>query len=1138
MVIACLLGAFCHPADGQVPDPGASLWLHSWVPETGAIASSASPFEKSLAWAAELTRRGDIKNALSELDSIKSSDPAAGYLTKIFRREVLLRSTFAIGGFADQQSEGDFLYIRNAHEGERLTQEAAQLARQAGPSHERQLNDALHVANCFDLSAIQTVSTLRMDQINHETAELKAFATSPMGALPLGVDSRLTCAQMSFELQESQALDPVSAQLLQLLIDARYEEGRWNFTGAKDSLVKGLDLARSRAPSVAGLWLLALGDLEIAPYGSPLTFGFDSSTDSGVRVTMWAGVYSKALTRPPSDAIARAEDDYRQSNRPDAELAIRRAYIAWLRVRRNSAPAYAAAAVAAGADYPALRALSLASPGFLLADKKSFNTGLHDAQASGFSGLAISLVDMADSVASRLWATDPIRAVDVLDFAAIGASREGLPASAARLELSLAVYNNALRRSDFAVDAWERAVTHIESWMAEIDRTVGQENLNSSLLPGVRLVQRQLLIGVLVELAGALNEKYFEEGREEWRTRRDYYEAEVRQLLPDANEKSQERWNQYLKDRESYSALATNVARIHAGGCDAAKEIYLAAKRQSTGNPVVWAPFSAVASVCDPALREDALSSLTAYDPISVLRAAVGNSVNHPGFAAKQQLQAAIINLSTYLDVLVSLGGGTTIVNCVNQLSALVQANPSLIGWLDPSAELYRAIALGIEGRNTDSRELLLKLRSVNSSSNADPFFRRRIDSALVEADAGLQDAAAALVTLESLQSEVQELQTLASGVSAGDSDTVRLTMLLRQQAISEIPLKEQQEITALEAHFRPAAIGQGSGLADVRAIIDRIPTGVVVLAYYPARTNMLIWRLERGKPPLLWHSTATPWAISQMAADLSRKLLDQVAGWEVAAADLYHELVEPAGLLNSGVTVAISGMPSVPFDLLAPTGGPPLIHDHPIVYVASLASPDDKKTAATGTASLVVGAMGAGLDQVEPEVQKVAMLLHTTPLLGPDATLSRVRAALPSASFVHIASHGVIDPVNPYRSYLALSDGNLEAWELFHSAANAQLVVFSACDTLRSIQRSFSDDPTTIAGLTTLGGAPRVVSSLWAADDKDTRQLMTMFYQALETNPAIALQKAKIAFGRVYRSSNFILTVADPSVIVFRSQP
>jgi hypothetical protein len=880
-----------------------------------------------------------------------------------------------------------------------------------------------------------------------------------------------------------------------------------------------------------------LGDLEVAPYGSPLTFGFDSSSEGAVRAVMFAGVSSKALSMPDPNAIAQAEDDYRQSNRPEPELAIRKAYIAWLRVGRDAAPAYGEASVTAGTDYPLLKALSLTSRGFLLADKQLFAAGLHEAKIDGFSGLAVSLIDMADSVASRLQIVDPIRALDVLNLAAIAGADEGFPASASRLELSLAYRNTMLQRLDFAINAQKRAAEHLKLWTERMDKTVKEEKLTSApLLPSATLAARQRLIGVLIQLAAALNQNYFEEGRDEWSRRRDDYEDEVRVLLHDANESAHQQWNTYLSDRESYAALAVQVAKLHTEGCDAAQQTYRTAKMKPQARLADWVPFAAIAAACDPAVRDEVVNSIASYDPTNELEQALETVAKQPGFAAAQKFQQNLYNLSAYFDALVALGQGSRLETGVTHLSGLIQANPSIIGRITPYANLYRAIALSLQGRNAESQDLLLQLRKADSVANADPSFRRRIDAVLIETEASLKDAASSLIALEAVRSETEELQDFASGIQLGNSDTVRLAMLLRQQAIATLPPPQQQEIIDLEKRLRPNTVVPGIRV-DIKTITDPIPPGVIVLAYYPTRTNMLIWRLENGRPPLLTHSNAAPWEIKRWTGELSRKLLDQKAGWEGAATNLYRELVERVGPLEAGSTLAVFGMSSLPFDLLSPKAGQFLISSHPIVYLAGLISVDQRKTTTSAANALVVGAAGASLDEVGPEVEAVAKLLHTTPQVAGDATLNQVRAALPSARFVHIASHGVIDSINPYRSYLALTDGNLEAWELFRLAAHAELVVFSACDTLRPILGPIKEDSTTIAGLTTLGGAPRVLSSLWAADDRDARELMISFYQNLGMNPAAALQKSKLSLGHLYRSTNFTLTVSSPSTIMLPSQ-
>jgi CHAT domain-containing protein len=80
-----------------------------------------------------------------------------------------------------------------------------------------------------------------------------------------------------------------------------------------------------------------------------------------------------------------------------------------------------------------------------------------------------------------------------------------------------------------------------------------------------------------------------------------------------------------------------------------------------------------------------------------------------------------------------------------------------------------------------------------------------------------------------------------------------------------------------------------------------------------------------------------------------------------------------------------------------------------------------------------------------------LASLSGTHALLGEQATVANVRAAVRTSSIAHIAAHGVLDERNLFRSHLVLADGDLESWQLFQDARNAALLVFSACDLRRA---------------------------------------------------------------------------------------
>jgi CHAT domain-containing protein len=174
-----------------------------------------------------------------------------------------------------------------------------------------------------------------------------------------------------------------------------------------------------------------------------------------------------------------------------------------------------------------------------------------------------------------------------------------------------------------------------------------------------------------------------------------------------------------------------------------------------------------------------------------------------------------------------------------------------------------------------------------------------------------------------------------------------------------------------------------------------------------------------------------------------------------------------------------------------------------------------------------------------EDEARQVGLRLGVKALTGPAATLANVQQALPAARLAHFATHGVLDVENPYESYLLLSAGErLTAWQLFQGASQADLLILSACNTRRGPVRplaQFTSDESSIAGLALRAGALRILSSLWGANDEQSRELMDLFYAELAgrpEEPAVALQRAKIAIAergvQPYSFANFVLTVRD----------
>ncbi len=126
-----------------------------------------------------------------------------------------------------------------------------------------------------------------------------------------------------------------------------------------------------------------------------------------------------------------------------------------------------------------------------------------------------------------------------------------------------------------------------------------------------------------------------------------------------------------------------------------------------------------------------------------------------------------------------------------------------------------------------------------------------------------------------------------------------------------------------------------------------------------------------------------------------------------------------------------------------------------------------------------------------------------------------------PRYEILHLATHAIIDDINPLNSRLlftsvsdSIEDGNLYAWELYTMDLEAEMAVLSACNTgtgkmqkgegVLSIGRAFA-----------YAGCPSVIMSLWPAQDQTTSKIMVSYYENLAKGLAkdVAMQKAKSTY-------------------------
>ena len=294
------------------------------------------------------------------------------------------------------------------------------------------------------------------------------------------------------------------------------------------------------------------------------------------------------------------------------------------------------------------------------------------------------------------------------------------------------------------------------------------------------------------------------------------------------------------------------------------------------------------------------------------------------------------------------------------------------------------------------------------------------------------------------------------------------------------------------------------------------------------------------------------PVSEADLTATVSRRGLPNVGGApSPALARLSSWLIAPLrAKINTPVLGIIPHGPLhlVPFAALG-ADGQYLADAYDIFYLpgASTLPFIQAKRKSLSVAPLVLGQGRAeGLPPLkfaEREAEAVAKLYASVALTGGNATEKAFRDAAGSASVLHLAAHGQLNPVAPLFSRLVLAaddpldparDGYLEVREIYAlDLRKASLVVLSACQTQLGVQ-STGDEIVGLARAFIYAGTPSVVASLWSVDDVATSELMTAFHRHLRAGKgkAAALRAAqkeiRARFPDPYYWAAFVLT-GDP---------
>jgi CHAT domain-containing protein/Tfp pilus assembly protein PilF len=172
-----------------------------------------------------------------------------------------------------------------------------------------------------------------------------------------------------------------------------------------------------------------------------------------------------------------------------------------------------------------------------------------------------------------------------------------------------------------------------------------------------------------------------------------------------------------------------------------------------------------------------------------------------------------------------------------------------------------------------------------------------------------------------------------------------------------------------------------------------------------------------------------------------------------------------------------------------------------------------------------------------EQEVNAIASLYNTEPLIGAAATESTVFSQAGNAEILHLAVHGEFNKHNPLFSTLYLAadaehDGRLEVHDIYtlDLTTATNLVALSACQTQLG-ELSQGDEVIGLNRAFLYAGTPSVIATLWSVNDKVTGILMERFYTHLRSGmaKAQALRQAqmevRVEYPHPYYWAAFVLT-------------
>ena len=229
----------------------------------------------------------------------------------------------------------------------------------------------------------------------------------------------------------------------------------------------------------------------------------------------------------------------------------------------------------------------------------------------------------------------------------------------------------------------------------------------------------------------------------------------------------------------------------------------------------------------------------------------------------------------------------------------------------------------------------------------------------------------------------------------------------------------------------------------------------------------------------------------------------------------VYDQLVKPveknlAGFTHLGI-IPNGSLHFLPFQALITNDRKFLIEKYNIFYTPSASvyvfCKDKKQAEITEVLAMALGDLDlgdfSGLPGTKYEVNQIGNIFENVTLrFEQESTESYVKGNASNYTYIHLATHGLMDINQPLYSYLLFNsteedDGLLTVNEVFGLDLSANLVTLSACQTGLG-DLSQGDEIIGLSRAFLYAGSPAVIVSLWSVADQPTAILMTNFYKNL----------------------------------------